>query len=201
MNNTVCFREFEESDVDAIYKWKNDEKLSRMIVGQYHPFTYEEAEKWVHGCMGEHDNFKFWAICTNDEEKRIIGWISLSHIDNQNNSACFHGLVIADSDYRDGTAWVESYIFILQYAFEVIKLNRLYGTYLPHHVMTKSMANSVFFTTEGVYRQSAVKDGTYFDEVFASLLSSEYFEHKNKGEYEYSSIYKRLIKELRNNKR
>ena len=43
MEKTVCFRDFEVRDIDFIYKCKNDEKLNSMIVGQWHPFTYEEA--------------------------------------------------------------------------------------------------------------------------------------------------------------
>ena len=199
--NTVCFRDFEERDIDFIYRCKNDEKLNSMIVGAWHPFTYDEAVKWVHGCMGEHETFKFWAICTNESEKKIIGWISLSNIDKTNHSACFHGLVIGDSNYRDGSAWVESYMIILEIAFEQMKLNRLYGTYLPNHVMTKSMTNSVFFVTEGIFRQSTIKNNKYCDEVFASLLASEYYGHKNKGEYTYNSIFRRLIKELKKNRK
>ena len=51
MERTVCFRDFEERDIDFIYKCKNDEKLNSMIVGPWHPFTYEEAAKWVHGLL------------------------------------------------------------------------------------------------------------------------------------------------------
>lgn len=198
--NAITLRDFEERDIDFIYRCKNDEKLNSMVVGEFRPISYEEAIKWVQGCMGKHETYKFWAICTNDEEKRIIGWISLSNINRANNSACFHGLVIGDFNYRDGSAWVESYQIILSYVFEIMKFNRLYGTYLPNHIMTKSMANSVFFKTEGVFRESTKKNGKYYDEVFASLLSSEYFEHKNNGEYTYNSIMKRLLKELKKNK-
>ena len=106
MERTVCFRDLEERDIDFIYKCKNDEKLNSMIVGQWHPFTYEEAAKWVHGCMGEHETYKFWAIATNDEEKRIVGWISLSNIYKVNRSACSHGIVIADPAYRNGLSWI-----------------------------------------------------------------------------------------------
>ena len=45
MDSTVLFRDFEDRDIDFIYHCKNDEKLNEMIVGQYHPFTYEEAVK------------------------------------------------------------------------------------------------------------------------------------------------------------
>lgn len=195
--NTVTFRDFEERDIDFIYKCKNDEKLNSIIVGQWHPFTYEEAVKWVHGCMGDHETYKFWAICTIDYEKRIIGWISLAHIDKLNNSACFNGLVIADKDYRDGMAQIESYLFILDYAFEVLKVNRLYGSHLNIHKMTRAMARATFFFVEGEKRESVYKNYKYYNEFFVSILSREYYEHKDKGEYTVNSVLKRLLKELK----
>ena len=200
MEKTVLFRDFEERDIDFVYKCKNDEKLNSLIVGGWHPFTYEEAVKWVHGCMGDHESYKFFAICTNDDEKRIVGWISLSNIDIQNKSACYHGLVIGDALYRDGTAEIEAYLMILEYTFEVLHLNRLYGTHLVNHLMTKIMADVMFFYEEGVLRQAIFRQSSFLDLVNVSLLSREYFQHKEQGDYTYKSIMKRLIKEIKQNK-
>ena len=194
MLSTVCFREFEERDVDFIYKCKNDEKLNSMIVGNFRPYTYEEARKWVEGCMGHHDTYHFWAICTNDEEKRIVGWISLSEIDMINQSACFHGIVIADKDYRNGFAWIESYLFIYEYAFERLGLNRVYGTRLVEHKQTHAIGIAMYSKCEGILRQAVYKNGQYHDLSIGSLLSSEYFEHKQKGDYELMAIIKRIKK-------
>ena len=121
MIHTVAFRDFEERDIDFVFKCKNDKKLNDMIVKQSHVFSYEDAVRWVRGCMGEHKDFKFWAVCTNDDEQRIVGWISLSSIDCVNKSACFHGIVIGDEDYHDGFAWIESYLFVMEYAFQNVK--------------------------------------------------------------------------------
>ena len=200
--NTVVFRDFEERDIDFIYKCKNDKRLNSLISGHWHPFTYEEAVKWVHGCMGEHETYKFWAIATNDDEKRIVGWVSLSEIDKANRSACFHGLVIGDEDYHDGFAWIESYLFIYEYAFECLGLNRVYGTRLMEHKQTKAMGIIMFSKREGVLRQAVYKNGQYHDLSIGSLLSSEYFEHKNNGDYEISAIIRRIKKarkEMKNN--
>ena len=192
--NEIVFRDFEERDIDFIYKCKNDEGLNSLIVGSFHPFTYEEAVDWVHGCMGEHETFKFWAIATNDNEKRIVGWVSLSEIDIANRSACFHGLVIGDEEYHDGFAWIESYLFIYEYAFERLGLNRVYGTRLMEHKQTRAMGLVMFSKQEGVLRQAVYKNGQYHDLSIGSLLSSEYFEHKNKGDYEILAIIKRIKK-------
>lgn len=192
MEKTVLFRDFEERDIDFIYKCKNDSELNKLVVGQYHPFTYDEAATWVHGCMGEHETFKFWAVCTNDDEKRIVGWISVSRIDYVNKSACFHGIVIADPLYRDGFAWIDCYLFVFEYIFEVLKLNRLYGESLAGHRQSNAAGIIFYYTHEGTKRQSVYKNNRYYDVYLGSVLSHEYFEHKRNGDYKIRSIIKRV---------
>ncbi len=192
MDNSVLFRDFEERDIDFIYKCKNDEKLNRMIVGEYHPFSYKEAVDWVHGCMGEHETYIFWAVCTNDDEKRIVGWVSLSKIDKVNRNACFHGIVIGDKDYHNGLAWVESYLFVYQYAFETLKLNRVYGESLIGHKQTDNIGWITFSQHEGIKREAVYRNGRYYDVALGALLSKDYFEHKNNGDYELKSILRRF---------
>lgn len=192
MEKTVCFRDFEERDIDFIYKCKNDEKLNSMISGQWHPFTYEEAAKWVHGCMGEHETYKFWAIATNDEEKRIVGWCSLSDIDYSNKSVCYHGLVIADPCYNDGIAWIETNLFVFDYIFEILKLNRMYGTALLGH-KTSNAAEFVFFQDrEGIQREAIYKNGKYYDLVLSAMLRRDYLLHKDNGDYKITNLLKRI---------
>ena len=122
MEPTVLFRDFEERDIDFVCQCKNDEKLNSMIVGKWHPYTRDEAKKWVYGCMGEHDAYKFWAICTNDEEKRIVGWVGISEIDKFKKSAHFYSQVIGDPKYRSGLPWIEIQQFILNFVFEKLCL-------------------------------------------------------------------------------
>lgn len=192
MESTVSFRDFEERDIDFIYKCKNDEKLNSMIVGDWHPFTYEEAVKWVHGCMGKHDTFKFWAVCTNDEEKRIVGWISISKIDKVNQKACFHGIVIADPGYNDGFAWIESYLFVYQYCFEVLGLNRVYGESIVGHKQSNNIGKIIYVEHEGIKRQAIFKNGRFYDLTYGALLKEDYFMHKSNGDYTMRSIIKRI---------
>lgn len=192
--NTVIFRDFEERDIDFIYRCKNDENLNRMIVGEFHPFSYEDARKWVLGCKGEHDTFKFWAICANDKEQRIVGWVALSKIDRVNQSACTHSIVIADPDYNDGMAWIETEFHLLEYAFEVLKLNRLYGVSLMGHKMSNQIGELLFFKTEGILRQACFKNDRFYDLQYIGILKDEYFTHKEAGDYEMMSVIRRLRK-------
>ena len=200
MAKTVLFRDFEERDIDFVYKCKNDEELNRLIVAQYHPFSYEEAVQWVHGCMGEHETYKFWALCTNDEEKRIVGWTALSKIDMVNQSTCTHSIVVGDSDYRDGFAWIETVLFLFEYSFEVLRLNRVYGESLVGHNTSNLVEDLVFMTREGLFRQAVFKNNRFYDVSYAAILKDEYFAHKEAGDYELSALIRRL-KHLRKEKK
>lgn len=198
MENRFVFRAFEERDVDFIFRCKNDVELNRMTVGTVGDFSYEDAVTWVHNCMkGDRPDLKFFAIGAKKEAGKIIGWVSLSNIDATNKSACFHSMVIADNRYKDGSAWIESHIFVLGYVFETLKLNRVYGTYLSDHAASEAITSVMFFVKEGVHRRAVFKNGKYNDVTFISLLSSEYFEHKEKGDYEYPAILRRLMNSMK----
>ena len=194
MKSNITFRDFEERDIEFVWKCKNDEQLNRMIVGKFIPFSYEDATKWVHGCMGEHETYKFWAICTNDEERRIIGWLSLSDIDKTNQSVNTHSIVIGDINYNDGIAWIESVLFMLEYSFENLNFNRVYGVSLVGHKMSNIMGNLMFMKTEGILRQAIFKNNQFYDLQYVGILKDEYFEHKNAGDYEIRNIIRRLRK-------
>lgn len=198
MEKTVLFRDLEERDIDFIYKCKNDKKLNSMIVGNWHPFTREEAEDWVHGGMGEHDTYKYWAICTNDDEKRIVGWTSLSAIDNVNMKVCLHGTVIGDAAYRDGFAMFETLLFCMDYCFNTLKMNRIYGTCLSDHPISPYLLMSLGFTLEGTRRKDVWKNNTYHDLLEFGLLKSEYNDYLKDGEIEINRLIRKFLKYRKN---
>ena len=65
---------------------------------------------------------------------------------------------------------------------------------MAEHKQTKAIGMAMFSKTEGILRQAAYKNGRYHDMSIGSLLSSEYFEHKEKGDYEIPAIIRRIKK-------
>lgn len=196
---TVAFRDFEERDIDFIYRCKNNEQLNSMIVGEFRQFSYEESVKWVHGCMGEHEKYKFWAICTNDEKKNIVGWVSLSEIDRKNKTACHHGLVIGDPSYRDGISMFEAMLFSMEYAFKTLKIQRLYGSCLAEHKISPSLLKSLGFSLEKRNRDLCFKNNRYYDVLDFALLDTDYYSNINRGSYKLPNLIKSFVKYTRNN--
>lgn len=196
MEKTVYFRAFEEEDAEFIYKWMNDDELKKLSIGVNRRMCKEEALDWVKARMRDKRDQVWWAIC-DEVTNQIIGYTFLTDIHYINRSAEFGGLVIGDKDHHDGFAWIESYLFVYEYAFERLGLNRVYGTRLMEHKQTQAMGLVMFSKQEGVLRQAAYKNGQYHDLSIGSLLSSEYYEHKNNGDYEIPAIIKRIKKARR----
>ena len=80
MEKTVFFRAFEEEDIDAIYQWKNDDELNKLTVGLNRKVCRDDVAKWVRSKMPHNPYEVFWAICANDETKKIIGYAQLTEI-------------------------------------------------------------------------------------------------------------------------
>ena len=199
MERTVYFRAFEEEDAELIYQWKNDDELKTLSTGLNRRMCKEEALDWVKARMRHHDYRAFWAICARDTGK-MIGYACLTDIHYINSSANFSGILIGDKKYQDGLAWIETYLFIYEYVFERLNLNRIYGHAINDHKMTMAIRSAMFNTTEGTMRQAAYKNGRYYDVSISSLLRDEYFEHKAKGDYEVPAVMKRLVKSIREQK-
>lgn len=200
MSKTVLFRAFEESDADLIYKWMNDDELKKLSVGLNRRMCKDEALEWVRSRM-HHNNYQvYWAICTKDTGK-MIGYTFLTNIHYINRSAEFGGLVIGDKEYQDGFAWIESYLFVYEYAFERLGLNRVWGYALVEHQTSRSIANVMFASVEGILRKAVFKNGSYHDMTIGSLLSEEYFEHKANGDYSINRIIRRLREKVKNNRK
>lgn len=200
MEKTVYFRAFEEEDAALIYEWRNNDELQKLNTGLNRRMCRDEALEWVKARMHHNPYQVYWAICAKDTGK-MIGYACLTDIHYINSSANFSGIMIGDKNYQDGMAWIETYLFVYEYVFERLNLNRLYGSAIDEHSTTLAMRQAMFNVTEGVKRQAAFKNGRYYDVSMSSILRAEYFEHKEKGEYEVMSVLRRLTRLARANKK
>lgn len=200
MDKTVYFRTFEDEDAALIYQWMNDDQLKEMSIGLNRRICKEESIEWV-SSRKRHNPYQVWfAICALDTNK-MIGYMCLTDIHYINSSANFSGIIIGDSNYRDGQAYLESYLFMLEYVFERLNLNRMYGSALADHNVSVTMAEVMFQKTEAVLRQAIFKNGKYHDELICAILKEEYFKHKEDGDFEMSAILKRLLHVTKKNKK
>lgn len=197
MEKSIIFRSFELEDVELIYKWMNDYDLMKNAIGMARPWSMQDCIDWVTP-KTKHDPFNYWfAICLNDQSKKMIGYTGVNNIHYVNRSATCNAIVIGDVECRDGISWLETNILIREFVFETLHLNRYYGSFSETQ-KTTAIANELFYSTiEGVERQAIWKNGQYNNVYLVSLLRDEYLLHKANGDYELMSLIRRLRKLLK----
>lgn len=191
MEKTVYFRAFEEEDAELIYKWMNDDELKKLSVGVNRRMCRDEALDWVKARMRDCRNEVWWAICAKDTGS-MIGYAQLTDIHYINSTANLSGIVIGNKSYQNGFAWVETYLFIMEYAFERLGLNSLHGSSILGHKTSNAAGDIFLWHQDGISRQVVYKNGLFYDLKISSILRDEYFEHKQNGEYELKSILTRV---------
>lgn len=200
-SQSILLRDFEIRDVDFIYKCKSDEKLNQFVVGNFRKLSYEESVDWVKGVIrADRKDMKFWAICSNDDQKRIVGWMSLSNIDYKNHAVCHHGIFIGDKNYQDGMAMFESMLLSMDYVFNTMKMHRLYGSCLAIHKTSPHMLKALGFSLEGVRKDAVIKYDNYCDILDFALLEDGYRENVSCGNYQPETLTRNFIRSLKNNK-
>lgn len=193
MQKTVYFRTFEEDDVDLIYKWMNDDELKKLSVGLNRRMSKEECKNWIIARKDHNPYQYYWAICSVQDEK-LIGYAYITDIHTINRTAEFGGIIIGDSDYHNGVAWIETYIFILDFVFDRLNINRFSDTAIIENLQSNKIAEVFFFEREGVLREAVYKNGIYYDLALMSILSKDYHSHKLAGDYEIKNIIRRFAK-------
>ena len=192
MQGTVYFRSFEIEDERLVYQWLNDDELKRLSIGVNRRLCRDEVHDWVASRMRDRRDQVWWAIC-DQVSKEMIGYAYLTDIHYINRSANFGGIVIGDPKFQNGIAWVETYLFVLDYAFERLNLHRLFNTCLEEHQQSMKISEVLFFRKEGVLNESIFKSGCYHNEVIWGLIDNDYRSHKDVGDYDFKKILYRFV--------
>lgn len=165
-----------------------------MTGGEFHNYTYEEAAEWVHGCMRDDPTYKFWAICKNDETRDIVGWCSVSEIDYEKKSACGHGIVIGNPEYRDGFTWIEAALNSLNYVFNILEFDKIYTCFVANYYVSHLYLQ--FMKIDKVKKHARYKKGHYYDVIYVSMTRDEYFSHPDL-EKEVTRAIHHFVQEIR----
>lgn len=193
---SVFLRAFEPDDYLLTHQWRNDPEIQRLIAGHRRYVSSEMEKEWVRSKMLNNTTDIYWAICTNDEQKKMIGYISVNNIDHWNRIANAGGVVIGDKNEQNAFAAIEAGLLQFEYVFEELNMHKLYGSCLVEHETSLIMALAMGYQLEGTLRDNKFKAGKYHDEYIYSLLEDEYYAAKAEGRLEVRAIMKRVV-ELR----
>ncbi|MDD2476896.1 MAG: GNAT family protein [Dysgonamonadaceae bacterium] len=191
----VFFRAFEPNDYVLLNEWHNCPEIQKLTSGTFRYVSSEREKEWVLSKIKNDSENIYWAICMNDESKKMIGYTSINQIDLIHRKAFHGGVVIGDKNYRDGQIMIDTFLDTFSYAFDELNLNRLEAKCLVEHQTSYKMLKIMGYSLEGIKRQAIYKHGKYHDQYLFSILKSEYSSMLTSNEFAIDSILKRLKQE------
>lgn len=167
MGEFVSLRPLVVEDAEQTFHWRQSHRASLLNKGAD---TVQQQANWITSRPDTEYNFIIEIKCN-----RPVGMLSLVDIDNVNHRAETARFLIGDEDAVKGVpVAVEAMKLLYELAFDVLKLQRLYGTVAAdNHLMIK-WQKYLGMKEEGRLRQHYFVNGRQQDAVFLGLLHEEY---------------------------
>ncbi len=200
----IYLRLFEPEDYEKTYEWHNDFDIQKTTCGPLRFVSKEIERNWVMSKASHNQTDIYLAICLIENDE-MIGWYSINNIDYLNRKCHCGGVVIGDKRYRDSIAYQEAGDLAFEYIIKELNMNRITGSCLREHIVSRAAMEASFWKLEGVERQSVFKGGSYHDVCNYAILRDEYLEHLEKGDYDnlqlrIAKIVRKIRNDFKNNK-
>lgn len=180
--NIIYLRLLEPEDYETTYKWRNDYEMQKMTCGSVRFISKEMEKEWALKRSLDNINNIYLAICLIENDK-MIGWYSINNIDYRNRKCHCGGVMIGDKDYRDGCAYQEAGDLAFLYIINELNMNRISGSCLREHILSRAVMEASKWKLEGIERQAIFKNGTYHDVCHYAILRDDFLEYLKNGEY------------------
>ena len=189
---TIYLRMLEAEDWEKTYLWHNNSNIQKSTCGPVRIVSKEIEKQWVLDKARHNSNEIYFAICSLDNNK-MIGFASLHDINHLFRSCHWGGIVIGDKGYCDGIEYLQASLLILDYAFSQLNMNRVTGSCLREHLISRSQIPALYFEQEGIGKEAIIKNGRKYDEYYYALLYESYREHMEAGDYDVNRLIMRVV--------
>lgn len=164
----VKLRPLSALDTDDIVRWRSmPEILAQMFADE--PPTRARHLGWLASIQARGDRQEF--VIVESAIDRAIGTVGLG-IDGKNHRAEF-GILIGEPDARGKGYAHEAGDLILRYAFDDLKLHRVYLQVFADNRVAIQLYEALGFCREGTLRQHVLKRGVFQDVLIMAIVQSD----------------------------
>lgn len=172
MNKNVCIREMTEQDTQNIIKWRNAPSVVENFIFRT-PLTEEAHLNWYNNYVKTGKVAQF--IIVDAETNTDVGSVYLRDID-YDNKKCEYGIFIGDESCRGKGIGSAAAKLILDYAFNTLKLNRVFLRVFADNIGAIKSYEKAGFKYEGTFKADVIIDSVPRDLVFMAILRDEWVE-------------------------
>jgi ribosomal-protein-alanine N-acetyltransferase len=160
-------------DAVALERLAGDRAIADTMISVPHPFTRRDALDWIaaYGDTARDGPHRYFATCLGPSGE-LVGVTALRDIDDEHAQAEL-SFWVGRPYWGRGFA-SEAAGAALQYAFEVLGLNRVTAFHMLRNPASGRVLGRLGFRQEGVLRQRVRKWGVFEDVAAYAVLREEY---------------------------
>lgn len=159
-------RELEAVDVKTINLWRNDKRIIDNLAAPFRFINIDVDENWFSAYMNQRKNT---VRCSILDDNKLIGLVSLTNIDNINQTAQLH-IMIGDTNYLGKGAGTFDDQEMINHAFNNLNLQRIELEVLKSNERALGLYKKCGFLVEGRKERCIYKNGTFQNMLMMAKL-------------------------------
>lgn len=167
--NAIYLRPIEAEDTAKVLKWRNSEEVKRHFIYRV-DITPEEHQKWLDTKVKTGKVYQF--IIHTKETGNPVGSVYIQSVDLTHKNAEY-GIFIGEPEAKGKGYGTDAAKLMIQFAFEELKLHKLYLRVLTDNVRAIHSYEKAGFKTEGVLIDEIFVDGRFHDITRMSIIREE----------------------------
>ena len=168
-------RELCRDDIPVINTWRNDPQLISQLGAPYRYINQDVDMRWYDQYMNNRNSCVRCAIVEADKPETILGLVSLTNIDQLNQSAVLH-IMIGNTEAQGKGMGTFAITRMLYHAFMNLNLHRVELKVLTSNARACHTYEKVGFVREGMLRSAVYKNGGFADMYLYSILKEEFLQ-------------------------
>lgn len=169
----IRLRPLKRSDIESITTNANNPDVAKYLPLLPHPYTIDDARKWINISQAlSRKNTGFHFGIERVSESGIIGVIGLDNL-NRNDKNAETGYWLAQPYWGKGFV-PEAVKLILGFAFDILKLHRVYAVTHGGNSRSIRVLEKAGFTHEGTWRKASWMDNVWSDVYAWGILEEEW---------------------------
>ena len=162
----LILRSFCENDTDAVYSAFSHAVFTEQMLTDAQPDRFF-AESYIAEIVNKNDSSCTWAV-TEKGKELCIGAVSLSSPENMSTEI---GYWIAD-EYKSNGYATEAVYAAVRYAFEYMKLHRVYAKCRTDNKASVHVLKKNGFSIEGIAKDAVYRHGEYISIAYFAKINN-----------------------------
>lgn len=168
----LTLRPFCLDDAKVVQQLAGDPYIAETTLYIPHPYEDGMAEQWIEThAHNFHEDRSLELAIVHSEEQHVIGAICIGCNRNFDHGELAYWI---GRQYKNNGYCTEAAKGIVRYAFDEMKLNRIFARYLGKNPASGKVMEKLGMKYEGRLRQHVRKWNQYEDLVYYGLLRDEY---------------------------